>query len=400
MSPYVRSGRARYFPEYSSDRWTSIVLAAAVRAYVPLVDPHGAWAPTDEESSVYEVDLEAHPAPRAWEHAARTPLGVRIEAGALEPLMVGDVVLEVAGLALAALGPEQVDQVSFAAADGPHDLVILRAQSLEHITIGAKAAPAATKDSPHDLPSERVPFGSGFVTVVTPHDIEDDLGSLVGRTIEKERPGMVGLLLDLRGNGGGSTDGAIDALSLVLPKASLFPMKRRDGTVETDRAPDSPENERWTGPVATLVDGSTASAAEMIAGAIAAYKRGPSVGTRTYGKGCAQEYVEDDANAGLLRLTTLLYALPDGSPVQRVGLTPSVELFPLRPSKDEEREATLAHAPPAWRGPDVRERGWEKWEVSWPAHEDKVGPCKDAEVCRALRAVGGWNARKPISRRK
>jgi carboxyl-terminal processing protease len=403
MKPYVAAARARYFPDYSVEKWSSIVLAAAVRAYVPLVDPHGAWAPSDEESSVYEVDLEARPAPRSWERATRTTLGVRIEAGALEPLKVGDVVLEVGGLPLAGLGPEQIDQVSFASAEGPHDFVLLRAGTLEHVEVGAKTPAGASADvsSPHVLPSERVPFGSADVLVVTPHDVEDDLGTLLGTVIERERKigTLAGIVLDLRGNGGGSTDGAIDALSLFLPKATLFPMKRRDGTIETARAPDAPDAERWNGPVATLVDGSTASAAEMIAGALSAYRRGPSVGVRTYGKGCAQEYVEDEANVGLLRLTTLLYALPDGSPVQRLGLTPSVELSSSHPPSDDEREASLPHAPPAWRGPDVRDRGWEKWETPWPTSE-RVGPCKDPETCRALKALSGWTPRKPIGRRK
>src|SRR5207237_2261528 len=56
---YAEVARARYFPALDADGWANVVLAAAVRAYVPTIDPHGAWAPLDEESSVYEVDLEA-----------------------------------------------------------------------------------------------------------------------------------------------------------------------------------------------------------------------------------------------------------------------------------------------------------------------------------------------------
>lgn len=396
---YSASARARYFPEYTPEKWSRVILAAAVRAYVPLVDPHGAWAPGDEESSVYEVDLEAHPAPRSWERAVRTSLGVRIEAGALDPLKVGDVVLEVAGLPLVGLGPEQVDQVSFASAEGLHDVVVFRGGAIAKLEVKPPAN-EATEGSPHELPSERIAFGASDVLVLTPHDIEDDLGSLLGNSIDREKQAgkLAGVVIDLRGNGGGSTDGAIDALSLFLPKANLFPMKRRDGTIETDRAPDAPEAERWSGPVATLVDGSTASAAEMIAGALAAYRRGPTVGTRTYGKGCAQEYMEDDVHVGLLRLTTLLYALPDGSPVQRMGLTPWLE-SPWKAESGDEREATLAHAPPAWRGPDVRERGWEKFETPWPS-ADHVGPCKDAEMCSAIKLLSNWKPRPAIGRRK
>jgi carboxyl-terminal processing protease len=132
-----------------------------------------------------------------------------------------------------------------------------------------------------------------------------------------------------------------------------------------------------------------------------AYRRGPSIGTTTFGKGCAQEYLDDDAQAGVVRLTTLLYALPDGSPVQRVGLTPTIR-FPFGTSDGSDREAALPHAPPTWRGPDVRDRSvLERADggassIVWPVHGGNVGPCKDAEVCRALRLLGtnGVTARR------
>ena len=122
----------------------------------------------------------------------------------------------------------------------------------------------------------------------------------------------------------------------------------------------------------------------------------PSVGTSTFGKGCAQEYLDDDASTGVLRLTTLLYALPDGAPVQRVGLTPTYR-FPFSPLVSEgmrEREANLPNAPPKWRGPDVRDSatlariGADGFSASWKTHGGSVGPCKGAELCRALRLLG------------
>jgi carboxyl-terminal processing protease len=170
-------------------------------------------------------------------------------------------------------------------------------------------------------------------------------------------------------------------------------MRSRSGAIDTDRAPEPPVDEQWTGPVATLIDSGTASAAEMLAGALAAYRRGPSVGTATYGKGCAQEYLDDDAHAGVLRLTTLLYSLPDGTPVQRVGLAPTIR-FPFGTPDGNDREASLPHAPPLCRGPDVRDRAVlahsedGTWSAVWPSHGGNVGPCKDADVCRALRLVG------------
>ncbi len=108
------------------------------------------------------------------------------------------------------------------------------------------------------------------------------------------------------------------------------------------------------------------------------------MGDRTYGKGCAQEYLDDEAHVGVLRLTTLLFALPDGSPVQKVGIQPHVRLS--LPAATE-REAFLARALDPWRGPDVRDLARIK-EIPWPTHGGRVGPCREPLLCRALRALG------------
>jgi len=401
--PYADAARDRFFPDLDAAEWARALLAAAVRAYVPLVDPHGAWAPLDEEESVYEVDLASHPPPRLWEKSERTAVGVVVRDGASTPLAEGDLVLSIGGLTTAGLPLEQLDQLSYAAADLPESptAILLRLGDSAPRAIKldpAEPTPAAAPEEDF-LQTERIPYGRAGedVVVVAIHDVRDDLGDLLARTLLRERAApprpIAGVVLDLRGNGGGSTDGAISALGLFLPSAPLFPMKRRDGTIETDRAPEPPVEQRWTGPLATLVDGETASAAEMIAGALAVYRRAASVGTPTYGKGCAQEYLDDDAHAGVLRLTTLLYALPDGAAVQRVGLTPTIGLS-LTPVEDSEREATLAHAPPSWRGPDVRDRRVPSESESWAFHGGVIGPCKDADVCKGLRALGAAPSKK------
>ncbi len=403
--PYASAARARFFPSLDAEDWSRVILAASVRAYVQLVDPHGAWAPFDEEASVYEVDLESNPPDKLWDKATRTAIGVRIESAPRAPLQTGDVVLSLVGVLTAGLPLEQIEQLGFAAAEahGPATAVVLRAGegSLRTLVIDSGESPPAPRAPiapDDDLDAVRVPYGPGDALVITIPDVRDDLGDQITRALTTQRASdtrpLEGVVLDLRGNGGGSTEGAIAALGAFLPGVPLFPMKRRDGTIETDRAPEPPMSERWAGPVAALVDGETASAAEMIAGALVTYHRGPTIGTPTYGKGCAQEYVDDDAHTGVLRLTTLLYALPDGAPVQRVGLSPTI-LLPFAPPSPSagstDREALLSHAPPSWRGPDVRDRGAMTGGemMAWPPHGGSVGPCKKQDVCRALRAVGG-----------
>ena len=396
--PFADEARRRFFPQLDKAGWAKVVLASAVRAYVPLVDPHGEWAPFDEESRIYEVDLASRPPSRLWGRAVPTAIGVRVTDSAAAPLMVDDVVLSVSRVATAGLPLEQVDQLGFATSDAkaPLSAVVLRAGAILTVELGKSDDSNAPAHAGGELPNERIAFGDGDVLIVEIKDVRDELGDDLAALIATERDRsarkLSGVVLDLRGNGGGSTDGALGALSLFLPGAPLFAMKRRDGTIEIDRAPVPRERDRWAGPVATFVDGTTASAAEMIAGALAQYRRGPTVGTPTFGKGCAQEYVDDDAHAGVLRLTTLVYALPDGTPVQRVGLVPQIRFAFANhgDSSSNEREAKLPHSAPPWRGPELRDMiAMKAADSPWPSHGGAVGPCHDSEVCRALRTLSG-----------
>ncbi len=392
--PFVDAARERTAPALGEGGWARVVIAAAVRAYVPQLDAHGAWAPLDEELSIYDLDLEVDPPERLWTEMTRTALGVRIDKGALAPLADGDVVLRIHDVALAGVSVEQAEQLAVVSDMPDPRVVVLRGGSPEPLELSVAAPGAEGREGreapPAELPLDVVRYGDGKVAVIAVPDVPDDLGPrLAGALADAREAGEVrGVLLDLRGNGGGSTDGAADALGMFLPGCPLFPMKRRDGGIETERAPIVPADLQWTGPVAALVDGDSASAAEMIAGALLSYRRGVVVGDRTYGKGCAQEYLDDDARAGVLRLTTLLYALPDGSPVQKTGIVPEIRLgLPA----DDEAEAAVGRALAPWRGPDVRDLSRVK-DVPWRSHGGRVGPCRDETACRALRVLGAARA--------
>ncbi len=389
LEPSARAARDRALPVDGLE-WDKVVLAAAVRAYVPSIDPHGGWAPLSEETSLYEIELEASPPPRLWRQMSRTAAGVKIDEAEIDGLPAGALVLAVGDVPTAGLGVEQLEQLSFVDVDpdaaSKVSVTVLGEAGAEvrEVTVGGH--PGAPLGRSGGLVSQLVPYAGGHVLVMSIDDVPDTLGEDVTATLQRARAEalIVGVLLDLRGNGGGSTDGAAAALGVFLPGATLFPLKRRGGAIEVERAASPPAVDRWTGPLATLVDGDTASAAEMIAGALASYRRAPVVGERTFGKGCAQEYLDDDARVGVLRLTTLLYSLPDGAPVQLAGITPSLRL-PL--PRSGEREASLRHPAPQWHGPDVRDMTQVR-EVPWPGHGGVVGPCDDATVCKAVRALG------------
>lgn len=390
LTPALQRARTRLLPGLTAAQWGQALLAASVRAYVILIDPHGAWAPLDEESSLYEVELEASGRTRLWQKMSRTAAGVRIEEVTAAPLLPGDLVLSIAGITTAGLSVEQVEQLGIL---DPNDespereVVVLRQGAADPIALRAAPPEALGVEEPAGSVSATVlPYGDGESVLLKVSEVPDDLGDQLASVLAEERGRRTpaGVVLDLRGNGGGSTDGARTAIGLFLPGVPLFPMRRRDGSIEIEHAPRPTETDRWEGPVAVLVDGATASAAEMIAGALGAYRRAVVIGTRTYGKGCAQEYMDDEVGAGVLRLTTLVYALPDGTPVQRVGLAPSLS---MGVSDTSEREGNLPRTASPWRAPDMRDRAAIA-EVPWPPHGGRVGPCAEELVCKSLRAVG------------
>ena len=283
----------------------------------------------------------------------RTPLGVRIVEGPRPPLEIDDLVLAVDGIETAGLSVEQVEQL--ARVEPPHGqsvrtVRVLRGPSLSAIELQV-AFPPGEEELENALPATPVRYGDGWVDLITIDEVGDRLGEDLADPLvlaQKADDPPVGVVLDLRGNGGGSTDGAAAAIGLFLPGVPSFPLIHRGVVSEILRA-SAPDLEAvWKGPVAVLVDGYTASAAEMIAGAIDSYGRGPLLGAHTFGKGCVQEYFDDHSGAGVLRLTTLLVALPDGTALQQVGLEPEWSLgLPLV----DEHEADL-EAPKGASGPE------------------------------------------------
>jgi carboxyl-terminal processing protease len=392
LSPYIAAGRDRYYPPLDAGGWQRVVLSAALRSYVEAIDPHGQWAPLDEEWSLYAGDPSFYDPDRLWGDIVRTALGLRVVDQPVPPLEVDDLVLAVDGVATTGLSFEQADQLSRAsvASDarrgGERRLVVLRQGETSPHALEVAVSPPDDGESPDDafsddeLDVELVPYGRSYAAVVSVPFVRDDLGVRLADVLDSlasEGP-PEGLLLDLRGNAGGSMDGATNALAVFLPDVPVFPLLHAGRLVEVLSTQGGDSN-RFQGPLAVLVDGATASAAEMIAGALDRYHRAVLLGQPTYGKGCVQEYFEDDAGAGVLRLTTRLFTLPDGSSVQRRGLLPA---FPLRLPSASEHEADVPGTLAGVEGPDVRVT--LPAAPAWPSPASRLGPCRERVVCAAL----------------
>ena len=142
---------------------------------------------------------------------------------------------------------------------------------------------------------------------------------------------LKGVVLDLRNNPGGLLDAAVKVSDALLEKGPIVSIRGRDpeNTREFDATPGDVIDGK---PLVVLVNGGSASAAEIVAGALQDQHRGILVGTKTFGKGSVQTIVplqNDDA----IKLTTARYYTPSGRSIQAEGIVPDVVLRPVKISK-------------------------------------------------------------------
>jgi carboxyl-terminal processing protease len=145
---------------------------------------------------------------------------------------------------------------------------------------------------------------------------------LLRREIDKlRRRGARAFVLDLRGNGGGLLDEAVLVSSVFIEKGEIVSIRGRNRPeVSRDAAGGAIDPKI---PVVVLVDGGSASASEIVTGALRDRRRATVVGTNTFGKGLVQE-VESLSNGGVLDLTVANYYLPSGRTITRDGIRPQV----------------------------------------------------------------------------
>ena len=143
------------------------------------------------------------------------------------------------------------------------------------------------------------------------------------------RQDVTGLVLDLRGNPGGLLDAAVEVAGLFLPRDSLvvYTEGNEEGTRQEYRTEIRPH--RLEPELAVLVNGGSASAAEIVAGALQDTSRATVIGSKTFGKASVQSLVPmPDGSA--LKLTTATYRTPSGREIHQRGIEPDVEVsFPI-----------------------------------------------------------------------
>jgi carboxyl-terminal processing protease len=154
-----------------------------------------------------------------------------------------------------------------------------------------------------------------------------------------------GWVVDLRNNPGGLLDQAISVSDTFLDKGEIVSTRGRNPE-ETQRFNARPGDMTKNKPVILLINGGSASASEIVAGALQDHKRATLVGTRSFGKGSVQTIIPLGAGNGALRLTTARYYTPSGRSIQAKGITPDIDVqqdvpADLKGQTDSKGEASL-----------------------------------------------------------
>jgi carboxyl-terminal processing protease len=154
---------------------------------------------------------------------------------------------------------------------------------------------------------------------------------------------LKGYILDLRNNPGGLLDQAISVSDAFLQKGEIVSTRGRSAE-ETQRFNARPGDLTDGKPLIVLVNGGSASASEIVAGALQDQKRATIVGTRSFGKGSVQTIIPLGSGNGALRLTTARYYTPSGRSIQAKGITPDIRVVEDVPASIQGKTDTMGEA--------------------------------------------------------
>ena len=154
---------------------------------------------------------------------------------------------------------------------------------------------------------------------------------------------LKGYVLDLRNNPGGLLDQAISVSDAFLEKGEIVSTRGRNAE-ETQRFNARAGDLTKGKPIIVLINGGSASASEIVAGALQDHKRATVIGTRSFGKGSVQTIIPLGSSNGALRLTTARYFTPSGTSIQAKGIKPDIEVLQDVPEELKARTDTKGEA--------------------------------------------------------
>jgi carboxyl-terminal processing protease len=250
-------------------------------------------------------------------------------------VLAGDFIAKIDGQDVRGLKLEEAVEKMRGAVNTPIKLTLIRKGADKPIELTIMRDIIAVK-----AVKSRVENDVGYLRVISfTEKTYDDLEAAITK-IKEEVPAdkLKGYVLDMRLNPGGLLDQAINVSDAFLERGEVVSTRGRNED-ETRRFNATPGDITDGKPVIVMVNGGSASASEIVAGALQDLRRATVVGTRSFGKGSVQTIIPM-GEAGALRLTTALYYTPSGKSIQGTGITPDVTVEqPLPPELQGKLEA-------------------------------------------------------------
>ena len=295
-----------------------------------LGDPYTVYYTEEEYSSLMEETTGVYKGIGAYiglDNATNSPVFTSIMPGTPAEkagLKAGDIICEVNGTDTLTMDTSEV--AGLVKGEEGTDVEIKVMRDGEYVTVTATRATINVPTVTSKMLSDNI----AYIQItefddVTPAQFEENLAQM-------KKEGMTSMVLDLRNNPGGTVTAVTQIASGLLPEGLVFYMEDKDGRREEYKCPGA----EFDYPIVVLVNEYSASAAEILAGAIQDSKIGKLVGTQTYGKGIVQNlYPLQDGSA--VKITIADYYTRGGRNINKVGIEPDyvVELDAEKYEKDE-----------------------------------------------------------------
>jgi carboxyl-terminal processing protease len=256
-------------------------------------------------------------------------------------IMSGDLISKIDGEAVQGMTLEQAVNKMKGPVDTKTKLTIVRKGADAPLEV------AITREIIHVRPVRfRVENSDiGYIRITSFNEQTTDALKKAIASITKQVPSekLAGYVVDLRNNPGGLLDQAVSVSSTFLQR----------GEVVSTRGRSPEETQRFTAhggdltkgkPIVVLINGGSASASEIVAGALHDHKRATIIGTRSFGKGSVQTIIPLGSGNGALALTTARYYTPSGRSIQAQGIAPDIEILQDVPPELKGRMDTMAES--------------------------------------------------------
>lgn len=236
----------------------------------------------------------------------------------------------------------------------------------------------------------RVEGNAGYLRITTFNQhAESGLKAAIKEIKEELGNKLIGYVLDLRNNPGGLLDQAIGVSDIFLDKGEIVSTRGRHSQ-DTKRDNASSGDLADGLPIVVLINGGSASASEIVAGALQDHKRAILLGTQSFGKGSVQTVIPLPGH-GAMRLTTARYYTPSGRSIQATGITPDIIVEQAKIENLDIHGISEADLKGALDKKDKAKKADEKDDE---ASEDKEAEIEDYQLMRALDLLSGLSLYK------